>query len=406
MDTDCIDRWRQYFRTPTSDIFEIIENAITIAALDFPEDFRLKRDGIVEKLFLCQLSRCSGCDRVQSNDEDNAVIKFRSSAESECVEEKESQVSVKDGGDMNLDCRNDYSYREVEALTEELEEESQIVGEVLRIKEVLLDSEHQSEGMIIKSLQMLQLMSLTVETLQVTKIGMAVNHLRKHKSKCISNFARTLVKEWKDLVDQWCSVVPDIKGVGGSPESVNPSIVEQGLPSPPLDEGAFLATQTTSIELSRFFDGMDDDGNLRDCPELNTNCENERIPMRKIQPSKANVATNENERQDIRKKDPVNKQIKPSSTGVGPGRPPKPISRLKVSDIGEKNKPKSLIGESDQMKLEAAKRRLQNGYQQAENAKKQRVIQVMELHEIPKQGPSNFRTRPVGNNQNIASSRR
>ena len=35
-------------------------------------------------------------------------------------------------------------------------------------------------------------------------------------------------------------------------------------------------------------------------------------------------------------------------------------------------------------KLEAAKRKLHEGYQQAENAKKQRTIQVIELHDIPK----------------------
>ena len=43
----------------------------------------------------------------------------------------------------------------------------------------------------------------------------------------------------------------------GTPESVNPSVVdkeeveeEEGLPSPPLDVGAFFATQPTSMELS------------------------------------------------------------------------------------------------------------------------------------------------------------
>lgn len=43
--------------------------------------------------------------------------------------------------------------------------------------------------------------------------------------------------------------------VNPSPDSVNPSpdsvVDEEGLPSPPLDEGAFLAPQTTSIELSQ-----------------------------------------------------------------------------------------------------------------------------------------------------------
>jgi hypothetical protein len=39
----------------------------------------------------------------------------------------------------------------------------------------------------------------------------------------------------------------------GTPDSVNPSVVdeEEGLPSPPLDEGAFFAPQPTSIELSQ-----------------------------------------------------------------------------------------------------------------------------------------------------------
>ncbi|KAA8546555.1 hypothetical protein F0562_002706 [Nyssa sinensis] len=42
----------------------------------------------------------------------------------------------------------------------------------------------------------------------------------------------------------------------GTPESVNPSVVdeEEGLPSPPLDEGAFFATQPTSIELSQILE--------------------------------------------------------------------------------------------------------------------------------------------------------
>jgi hypothetical protein len=40
--------------------------------------------------------------------------------------------------------------------------------------------------------------------------------------------------------------------VEGTPDSVNPSVVdeEEGLPSPPLDDGVFFATQPTSMELS------------------------------------------------------------------------------------------------------------------------------------------------------------
>jgi hypothetical protein len=44
-----------------------------------------------------------------------------------------------------------------------------------------------------------------------------------------------------------------VVGAEGTPDSANPSVVdedEEGLPSPPLDEGAFFATQPTSMELS------------------------------------------------------------------------------------------------------------------------------------------------------------
>lgn len=44
-----------------------------------------------------------------------------------------------------------------------------------------------------------------------------------------------------------------ILGTEGTPDSINPSVLdeEEGLPSPPLDEGAFFATEPTSMELSR-----------------------------------------------------------------------------------------------------------------------------------------------------------
>jgi len=51
---------------------------------------------------------------------------------------------------------------------------------------------------------------------------------------------------------------PFIHVEGGTPDSVNPSTVEEdeeeeGLPSPPLDEGAFFATQ--NMELSKVYSG-------------------------------------------------------------------------------------------------------------------------------------------------------
>ncbi|KAF5196359.1 Pentatricopeptide repeat-containing protein [Thalictrum thalictroides] len=433
MDSSSIDQWRKYFRTAPDNIFEVIENAITVAVLDYTEDFRIRRDQIAEKLYLCQLTWCAGCDGVEitvPKEENVGDFKLRigfdgNGGNTDAIEGKGSKVnsSINDNGDMNLNHTSNYSYPDAELLTEEIEEESEIEEEVLRIKELLSKSDNQAEDVILELLRKLQLMSLSVQSLQATKIGMTVNHFRRHRSKCISNFARSLIKVWKDLVDEWINVVPDIKGGKGSPDSINPSVVEEGLPSPPLDEGAFLATQTSSMELSGFFDGMDEDGNFRNCNESNTHNENERktkvqnhrIPMRKMQPSHAgNVSTM------------VKQKSKLSNTDVAPTRPPKIILKHKVSDdtklqqeldavgaqktalYGQQDKSKYLDEKADQLKLEAAKRKLHKGYQQAENAKKQRTIQVMELHELPKQGlgPGNAQISRQGNhNGNISNGR-
>jgi hypothetical protein len=57
-------------------------------------------------------------------------------------------------------------------------------------------------------------------------------------------------------------------------------------------------------------------------------------------------------------------------------------------------------------KLEAAKRKLQEGYQEYDNAKKQRTIQMVDPQNLPKQGDRNF--QPSGkprNNSNMNSNR-
>ena len=55
-----LDEWRKYFGSANSDIFEIIEHAIIVAASDCPKEFRVRRDGIAERLFSCRLTRCVG----------------------------------------------------------------------------------------------------------------------------------------------------------------------------------------------------------------------------------------------------------------------------------------------------------------------------------------------------------
>ena len=55
MNKGSLDYWRNYFGAANSDIFGIIDHAIMVAASDCPKEFRLRRDGIAERLFSCCL---------------------------------------------------------------------------------------------------------------------------------------------------------------------------------------------------------------------------------------------------------------------------------------------------------------------------------------------------------------
>ncbi|GER25964.1 transcription elongation factor-related family protein [Striga asiatica] len=448
-----LDKWRDYFRGANSDIFNIIEHAIMVAASDSPYEFKLKRDRIAEMLFTCKITKCFGCDRVEltvpksdcaeknidDDDDDDDDDKCKSGIVEVGGGSKDTQERKlnrrRDNNDdddhkeiveMNLNNHRvrDSSYGDAEALTDELEEAARFCEEVLRIRGIVDNGEHESDEVLFASLRRLQLMHLSVETLKTTEIGKSVNALRKHRSTEIRDLARTLINNWKIMVDEWVNATTAIAGAEATTESVKTSAVEEdeGLPSPPLDEGAFFATPT-SMELSQFFDGMDDDGNPQNCGEFNKNREN----GRKRRPEK----TGPFPKRDFEKnQEPM---LRKSAHACGPNRPkppnndngiikPKPGMQMKVKDeitaqkksdqvtIQKKpvpNQQEELRCNNEDFvrtKLEAAKRKLQERYQEAENAKKQRTIQVVELNDLPKQ--SFAQSRPGFQHRQRANGRR
>ncbi|OIW21573.1 hypothetical protein TanjilG_06350 [Lupinus angustifolius] len=444
-----LDHWRSYFRSKNLDIFDIIDHAIMVAASDCPKEFSLRRDGIAERLFSCKLTRCVGCDRVElavsvgngddeydnfnggcksGFDRDDVGVEFEAGAR------KESKVNgggdKEDHGDMDVNHFSNFSFGDAEALTDEIEEESQYVREVLRIKDILLNREEESDSVLFESLRRLQLMELTVDRLKATGIGKAVNPLRKHGSKEIRQLTRTLIDGWKEIVDEWVKATTSIAASEGTPDSVNISVVdddEEGLPSPPMDEGAFFVAQAGSIELSQFFDGIDDYGNPRQSGQFSRNRENARKPSvdshdiekKKLQASNQISITNKDNKSQLPTKIEADVRLnKPVTADSGPGRPPKssmqrksnmePKMQPKIENtitkrppIGQQDKSKYSDDAAAEVKLEATKRKLQERYQQAENAKRQRTIQVMELNDLPKQANvhRNPHFKPGNNNR-------
>lgn len=454
-----LEKWRDYFRTANSDIFDIIEYAVMVAAVDCPKEFKLRRDRIAEMLFTCKLTMCFGCDKVElalpivGSDGVDGKVKskneFGGGGGGGSKESKANSSVDHHDVELNVNQVSNYSYGEAEALTEEIEEETETFGEVMRIKDIIDVSQAESAE-LFECLRRLQLMALSVETLKATEIGKSVNSLRKHNSKDIRHLSRTLIEDWKVLVDEWVNATAAFTGTESTPESKKASVVdeeEEGLPSPPLDDLAFFSAQTTSIELSQFFDGMDDDGNPQNSGEFNENrgngrkpsLGNQNIPERKQQsvdcfnaaPKERKDEQQKKQEAVIKKQTTVAKSNKPSGGDYGPGRPIKPVSeqKLKINEmkfqqksdkgtiqkrpvLSQQNKLRHSDEDAVQVKLEATKRKLQERYQEVENAKRQRTIQVMELHDIPKRAPNqglglkNPHMRPGNNTRHWANGRR
>ncbi|KFK26106.1 hypothetical protein AALP_AA8G203500 [Arabis alpina] len=409
-DSASLDKWREFFRRGDSDsdydIFEIIDHAIMVAATDCPTKFKSRRDKIAELLFSCRVSRCIGCDHLEL------------SVPGDDEEEGNLRRGVTGGG---------VTYDEAEALSDAIEEFSVVSKEVCRIKEILYNKDEESNSVVLECLRKLKLMSLNVDILKSTEIGKAVNGLRKHGSDNIRQLAKTLIAEWKELVDQWVNATKEITGAEGTPESANPSVVDEeetlAFPALPYDVDIFTP-EPNGFEISGFFDSLDFDGNPRNTGEYNTSREHERRPQ--------NIAKRRPEGTQTRMQDAPFRSVKPSSATDSDGtrRPLKQnteermknemvsthksekptIQRKPVVAEHKRKAPgpqqEKLKGLNADEKFEFAKRKLQESYQHHENAKKQRTIQVLET--IPKQGSGQRPQlkRPGMNNRNWANGRK
>ncbi|WZZ63904.1 probable mediator of RNA polymerase II transcription subunit 26a [Brassica napus] len=162
-----LDTWRDYFRPGDSDIFGIIEHAIMVADTDSPEELRSRRYTIVELLFSCQGSRCIGCDQPDlSKSGDNETNNGRKTMDTDDGAHEEDEMKLNN---------------------------SQIVDEVMRIKDILLNK-NDEPSVLFESLRNLTSMSITLDLIKGSEIGKAVNRLRKHGSDKISKLAKTLIE--------------------------------------------------------------------------------------------------------------------------------------------------------------------------------------------------------------------
>ncbi|KAI3776756.1 hypothetical protein L1987_46545 [Smallanthus sonchifolius] len=211
---------------------------------------------------------------------------------------------------------------------------------ILRIKEQLEDP-HQSDDDVVELLQTLADMDLTFTGLKETDIGRHVNRLRKHPSNEVRGLVKHLVRKWKDLVDEWVGVNNDASAT--------------------------------------LIDG--DSPMVQNVPRSAQNGHNQ-VPDFGYSPNPHNGSSgserNNSEPEQQRTKAVVSKKAAPSRPA--PQSRPAMVASASAPPPNRANKEQSI----DLDRLASARKRLQENYQEAQNAKKQRTIQVMDIHEIPK----------------------
>ncbi|CAI5470642.1 unnamed protein product [Closterium sp. Yama58-4] len=216
-------------------------------------------------------------------------------------------------------------------LEEQLQEEDRLVERIEEIKDLLRPSRLDNDY-LVRHLESLLHMPMTLEALRVTEIGKRVNSFRNHPSEKVRAITRQLIGAWKDLVKE-CrkSAAAVARSTAGLPEDVS-----SGLPSPPLDESALLQGRSIAMGASELFRdfglGLDSGSSRSDGS-------------------------------------PDDHRAPPPHDDVVSSLTPPPNMRSEFAAGG---------GGSEKERLEMAKRKLHERYQGIQDAKKQRTIQVVD----------------------------
>ncbi|CAL4939575.1 unnamed protein product [Urochloa decumbens] len=438
--------WRGFFSGARGSIFDAIDAAIRVAAADHPDALRARRDAIAERLYTALVPAPPPEAPGLPTPGQPALLlpEGAGSVPSLCSSDR-AEVVTDDGGGAPRNNSHDA-----------------VVTEAFRVKAALSNAHEKSEAELLELLQRLGQLEFTVDAIMATEIGMAVKPLRKHASKQIRQLVRSLIEGWKATVNEWVNDGGPI--VDHTPQSVDASCLDQeegGLPSPPMDEAALFATPCTSIQLSEFFDEMDDDGNIRrdakehrqcnlpnqepvkhrQCNPPNQEPVRKQSPMGQWYDPEQNWKLDQAAMKQSRSNEPLNWQTrqqsnpgakgKPSNAAFGPGRPqrmhlepkgsemrpkqeqdvsaaqrrPKPTMPKQPSPQHNENSVRAKLELAKEAKLEATKRKLQEGYQEFNNAKKQRTVQMVDPQDLPKLGNRNLALngKARNNNNNIRS---
>ncbi|XP_008781432.3 probable mediator of RNA polymerase II transcription subunit 26c [Phoenix dactylifera] len=342
---------RRVMRSMGVDLWTLIETALDVAATDYGKELRARRDGIVERLYAAGLVAADGCRNCAPGAaaERLAAVGLPTGG----VEGKGSSSPAAGKGataasplSMNGDEKGEE--REGEDDDHPIDDKTKI----LAIKEFLEDPD-QTEDSLVSLLQNLADMEITFQNLKETDIGRHVNGFRKHPSPEVRQLVKLLVRRWKHIVDEW--VKSSSAGDTASPANITDGDSPQQIPVKNSNQNGHH--QASEFGYSPY-------------------------------PPKGYVSSERNGGESV---EPKPKAAPRKEVPAKPNRYSPPSAASPPANANEQRH--SLL---DPERLASARRRLHENYQEAQNAKKQRTIQVMDIHEIPKPKNSFVRNKGSG----------
>ncbi|EFJ10319.1 hypothetical protein SELMODRAFT_444137 [Selaginella moellendorffii] len=377
-----MERWRLFFENSGEDLWSVIDWALTIAAVNYPKELRMRRDGFAEKLFApsnyplvatncgggAPLLLAGGSDRKDSLDRDH---------DDDQGEEEE-----------NADARN--------LAPADDDEEEAVRREVLSIGQTLERDQNEPAEKLLKPIERLEQLQISVQALKVTGIGMIVNKLRKHhKSSRVKAGCKKLVKLWKDVVDEWAKTADaaDADELALPNEAVNEvEVIEERLPHRVDLLSSSVSSVTQPPPLQMLDNGGED--SMFGCSPSDDREDHHKSHRISYPPSEHSKMLNGPSFQ------PSGKWMDDDRTRTGraPVAAPSSASARKPPTTKPSRPSFQESGSlTEKQKLETTKRLIHDQYQQAANVKRQRTVQVMDMQDVPQDRPGNHLKAGSGN---------
>lgn len=147
--------WRELFRG--RDIYDVIGKAILVAATDSPQEFRRRRDGIVEQIYTAPIpqgraaaagERSRRALEVSDKGSKVASCTVAPAEEPEDNNDRKKGIAAAQHANGNGDNADDADYGAagmewLKSLADQMDAETQEINEVLRIKDILLNHHEQ-----------------------------------------------------------------------------------------------------------------------------------------------------------------------------------------------------------------------------------------------------------------------